>query len=110
MTSCVLWDVQKDLTSVDEIESGDADLAVHKEVPSTLGEVLEEILKEMEEQCQDCHCENGNSNDNSDTVNTNHSKPLPTHEEALQCVSQPISISLYSSIKSHLIVAGFQIM
>jgi hypothetical protein len=35
---------QKDLASVHEMESGDADLIVHEEVPSTPDEVLEEFF------------------------------------------------------------------
>jgi len=41
-----------------------------------LDAVLEEIFKEMEEQHQDIHCENSDSDDNSDTVNMNHSRPF----------------------------------
>jgi hypothetical protein len=41
----------------------------------------------MEEQKQYSHCENNDSEDNSDKVNANHSKPLPIHKEALQYVS-----------------------
>jgi hypothetical protein len=47
----------------------------------------------MEEQKQDSHCENSDSDDNSDVVNTNHSRPLPSHNDALQCVSQLITYS-----------------
>jgi hypothetical protein len=80
-------DVQKDIASVDEIESDDTDFIVREEVPSTPDKVLKDIFKEMEEQKQDSHCENSDSDDNSDVVNTNHSRPLPCHKEALQCVS-----------------------
>jgi hypothetical protein len=38
-----------DFASVDEIECGDANLSVHEEVSSTLGEVLEDFFKEVEE-------------------------------------------------------------
>jgi hypothetical protein len=77
-TSCLLFDVQKDMASVDEIEGDDTDVTVHEEVPSTPDEVLEDIFKEMEEQKQDSHCANSDSDDNSDAVNTNHNRPLPT--------------------------------
>jgi hypothetical protein len=40
----------------------------------------------MEEQKQDSHCENRDSADNSDVVDTNHSRPLPSHKEAHLCV------------------------
>jgi hypothetical protein len=64
---------------------------VHEQVPSTPDEVLEDIFKEMEEQNQDSHSESGDSGDNSEVVNINHSKPLPSYKEALQCVSQLIT-------------------
>jgi len=41
-----------------------------------LDAVLEEIFKLMEEQHQGTYCENSDSDDNSDTVNTNHSRPF----------------------------------
>jgi len=81
----------EDKASADELESDDTDIIVHEEVPSTPDEVLEDIFKEMEEQNQDSHCESSDSDDNSDVVNTNHSRPLPSHNEALQCVSQLIT-------------------
>lgn len=62
--------------NINQIESNDNDLIVHDKVPSTLVKVLEEIFKEMEEQHQDIHCENSDSDDNSDTVNMNHSRPF----------------------------------
>jgi hypothetical protein len=77
-------DVQKNTASVDEIESDDTGLIVHEKVPSTPDEVLEDIFKETEEQKQDSHCENSDSDDNSDVVNANHSRPLPSRKEALQ--------------------------
>jgi hypothetical protein len=83
----------EDTASADEIESDDTDLIVHEEVPSTPNEVLEDIFKEMEEQNQDSHCGSSDSDVNSDVVNTNHSRPLPSHKEALQCVSQLITYS-----------------
>jgi hypothetical protein len=43
-------DVQKDLASVDEMESCNADLIIYEEVPSTPDEVLEEIFQKMDEQ------------------------------------------------------------
>jgi hypothetical protein len=84
---CLPLDVQKDLALVNEIEAGDTDLIVHEKVPSALDEVLKEIFKEMEVEHQDTHCENSDSDDNSDIVNTNHNRPLPNHKEALQYVS-----------------------
>jgi hypothetical protein len=45
---CLPLDVQKNVASVDEMESGDADLIIHEEVPSTPDEVLEEIFQKME--------------------------------------------------------------
>jgi hypothetical protein len=76
-------DVQEDLASVDEMESGDADLIMHEEVPSTPDEVLEEIFQKMEEQptTEELNCENGDSDDDNDIVNTEHVRPLPTHKE-----------------------------
>jgi hypothetical protein len=86
-TCCLPLDVEKDTASADEIESDDTDLIVHEEVPSNLDEVLEDIFKELNEQNQDSHCESSDSGDNSNVVNTNNSRPLPSHKEALQCVS-----------------------
>jgi hypothetical protein len=88
-------DAQKELVYVDEMESGDADLIKHEEVPSTPDEVLEEIFQKMEEQptIEELNCENGDSDDNDDTVSTEHVRPLPTHKDALQCVSQLITYS-----------------
>jgi hypothetical protein len=71
--------VEKDTASADETESDDTDLILHKEVPSTRDEVLEDIFKEMEEQNQDSHCESSDSDDHSDVPNTNNSRPLPSH-------------------------------
>jgi hypothetical protein len=58
--------VQKDLASVDEMESGDADFIICEEVPSTPDEVLEEIFHKIEEQptIGKLNCENGDSDDN----------------------------------------------
>jgi hypothetical protein len=58
-------DVQKDLAFVDEMESGDADLIVHEEVPSTTDEVHVEIFQKMEEKptIEELNCENGDSGD-----------------------------------------------
>jgi hypothetical protein len=92
-TCCLLLDVQKDISLVDEIESNDTDFIVHEEVPSIPDEVLEDIFKEIEEKKQDSHCENSDNDDNSDVANTNNSRPLPSHKEALQCVSQLITCS-----------------
>jgi hypothetical protein len=92
-TCCLPLDVQKDTASADEIESDDTDLIVHEEIPSTPAKVLEDIFKELDEQNQDSHCESSDSDDNSNTVNTNNSRPLPSHKEALQCVSQLITHS-----------------
>jgi hypothetical protein len=88
-------DVQKDLASVDEMESGDAELTIHKEVPSTPDEVLEEIYQKMEEQpmIKELTCEYGNSDDDNDIVITERVRPLPTHKDSLQCVSQLITHS-----------------
>jgi hypothetical protein len=86
-------DVEKDTASADEIESDDTDLTVHEEIPSTPAEVLEDIFKELDEQNQDSHCESSDSDDNTNVVNTNNSRPLPSHKEALQCVSQLITYS-----------------
>jgi hypothetical protein len=88
-------DVQEDLASVDEMESGDADLIMHEEVPSTPDEVLEEIFQRMEEQptTEELNCENGDSDDDNDIVSTEHVRPLPTHNDALQCLSQFITYS-----------------
>jgi hypothetical protein len=86
-------DVEKDTASAGEIESDDTDFIVHEEVPSTPDEVLEDIFKELEEQNQDSHCESSDSGDNNNVVNTNHSRPLSSHKEALQCVSQLIQDS-----------------
>jgi hypothetical protein len=47
VTHSLPLDVQKDLALVDEMESGDADLIIHEEVPSTPDEVLEEIFQKM---------------------------------------------------------------
>lgn len=59
----------------------------NRSVGSKRKRVNENIFKEMEEQKQYSHCENNDSEDNSDKVNANHSKPLPIHKEALQYVS-----------------------
>jgi hypothetical protein len=91
-TFCLPLDVE-DTPSADENESDDTDLVVHEEVPSTPNEVLEDIFKEVEEQNQDSHCENSDSDDHSDVMTTNHSRPLPCHKEDLQCVSQLITYS-----------------
>jgi hypothetical protein len=89
-------DVQKDLASVDEMGSGDSDLIIHEEVPSNPDEVLKEIFYKMEEHptIEELNCENGDSDDDNDTVSTEHVRPLPTHKDALQCVSQ---LTTYSS-------------
>jgi hypothetical protein len=92
-TCCLPLDVEKDTASADEVESDDTDLISHEEVPSTPDEVLEDIFKEMEEENQDSHCETSDNGNNSDVVTTNHSRPLPSHKEALQCVSQLITYS-----------------
>jgi hypothetical protein len=77
----------------DEIESDDADLIVQEAVPSNPDEVQKDIFKEMEEKNRDSHCEGSDSDDNSDVVITNHSRPLPSHKETLQLVSQLITHS-----------------
>jgi hypothetical protein len=82
-TCCLPLDVGKDTASAGEIESDDT-IIVNEEVPSTPDEVLEDTFKEMEEQNQDSHCESSDS----DIVNTNNSRTLPSHQEALECVSQ----------------------
>jgi hypothetical protein len=87
-TCCLPLDVEKDTASASEIESDDTDLTVREEVPSTTDEVLVDLFKELEEQNQDSHCESSDSDDHSDVVNTNQSRPLPSHKEVLQCVSQ----------------------
>jgi hypothetical protein len=76
------------------MESGDADL-IHEKVPSTTDEYLEEIFLKMEEQptIEELNCENGDSDDDNDMVSTEHVRPLPTHKDALQCVSQLITYS-----------------
>jgi hypothetical protein len=88
MTCCLPLDFLKDWGSADETESDDTDRILHEEVPSTLNKVLEQIFKEMEEQHHDAHHTDNDSDDNSDTVNRDHSRPLPvpSHNEALQCV------------------------
>jgi hypothetical protein len=83
-TCCLPLDVE-DKASAGKTESDDTDVTVHEEVPSTPDEVLEDIFKEMAKQNQDSHCESCDSDDNSDVANTNHSKSLPSHNEALQC-------------------------
>jgi hypothetical protein len=113
-------DVQKDLASVDEMESGDADLIIHEEVPSTTDEVFEETFRKMEEQptIEELNCENGDGDDDNDIVSTEHVWLLPTHKDALQCVSQLITYSsthqpqfmgdlfhLYNSIEAQRIAA-----
>jgi hypothetical protein len=45
-------DVQEDLASVDEMESGDADLIVHEEVPSTQDEVLKNFFRKWKNSLQ----------------------------------------------------------
>jgi hypothetical protein len=92
-TCCLPLDVGKDTATADESESDDTNLIVHEEIPSTLAEVLEDIFKELDEQNQDSHCESSDSDGNSNVVNTNNSRPLPTHKEAFQCVSQLITYS-----------------
>jgi hypothetical protein len=42
---------------------------------------------------EELNCENGDSDDNNDIVHTEHVRPLPTHKDALQCVSQLITYS-----------------
>jgi hypothetical protein len=96
-----------------------ADLIIH-EVPYTPDEVLEDIFQKMEEQptIEDLNCENGDSDNNNDIVSTEHIRPLPTHKDALQCVSQLITYSsahqpqfmgdlfhLYNSIEAQCIAA-----
>jgi hypothetical protein len=89
-------DVQKDLASVNEMESGDADLIIHEELPSTPDEVLEEIFQKIgQPTIEELNCENGDSDDANDIVSTEHVRPLPTHKDALQCVSQLI---IYCSV------------
>jgi hypothetical protein len=87
MTCRLPLDFLKEWGSVDEIKSDDTDLILHEEVPSTLNKVLEQIFKEMEKQHHDAHRTDNDSDDNSDTVNTDHSRPLPvpSHKVALQC-------------------------
>jgi hypothetical protein len=64
-------------------------------VLSTPDEVLEEIFRKMEEQptVEELNCENGDSDDDDDIVSTEHVRLLPTHKDALQCVSQLITYS-----------------
>jgi hypothetical protein len=59
------------------MESGDADLIIHEEVPSTPDEVLEEIFQKMEEQptIEELNCENGDSDDDNDIVSQAASCP-----------------------------------
>jgi hypothetical protein len=77
------------------MESGDADLIIHEEVPSTPDEVREEMFQKMEEQptIEELNCENGDSDDDNDIVSTEHVRPLPTHKDALQCVLRLITYS-----------------
>jgi hypothetical protein len=92
-TCCLPLDVEKDTASADDIESDDTDLIVREEIGSTPAKVLEDIFKELVKQNQDSHCESSDSDDNSNVVGTNHSRPLPSHKEALQCASQSITYS-----------------
>jgi hypothetical protein len=92
-TCCLPLDVEKDTASADETESDDTDVIVREEVLSTPDEVLVDIFKELDEQNQDSHCESSDSDDHSDVVNTNHSRPLPSHKEP-SSVSQ---LTTYSS-------------
>jgi hypothetical protein len=73
----------------------------------------------MEEQptIEELNCENGDSDDDNDIVSTEHVRPLPTHKDVLQCVSQLITYSahqpqfmsdlfrLYNSIEAQWIAA-----
>lgn len=83
---CLSPDVH-DVALVEETVAGDTDLTVREEVSSVLDQVLEEIFKETEVQHQDSHCASSDSDDNSDTVNTNHNQPLNSNKEAFQYVS-----------------------
>jgi hypothetical protein len=40
--------LQKDLASVDDVESYDADIIIHEEIACTPDDILEEIFKEMD--------------------------------------------------------------
>jgi hypothetical protein len=66
-------------------------------VSSTPDEVLEEIFQKMVEEhmIKELNCENGDSDGGNDIVSTELVRPLPTHKDAQQCVSQLI---IYSSI------------
>lgn len=72
--------------SVNEIEICEANLVVDEELPSKLDKVLGEVFKEVEGQHQDSRCEHSDS-DNSDAVNTNHSRPFPNRTGPHHCVS-----------------------
>jgi hypothetical protein len=56
---------------------------------------LKTFFKRMEEQptIEELNCENGDSDDDNDIVSTELVRPLPTHKDALQCVSQLITNS-----------------
>jgi hypothetical protein len=76
------------------MESGDADFIMYQ-APSTPDEVLEEVFRKMEEQLmtKELNCGNYNSDDSNAIVSTEHIRLLPTHQDALQYVSQLITYS-----------------
>jgi hypothetical protein len=89
----------KNVASVDEVESADADLIVHEEIACILEEIIEEIFQEMEKAPpikEICYKNDGGGGDddvNDDAVSDEHVMPSPYHENAIQCVSQLIKYS-----------------
>jgi hypothetical protein len=101
---------------MDDVESYDADIIIHEEIACTPDDILEEIFKEMDKKEGGQNSDNSDVEGDSDTVTTNHVRPVPRHDEALHCVSQLHTYSstnqlqfmsdlfhLYSSIESQLI-------
>jgi hypothetical protein len=79
-------DIKKNVASVGEMGSADADLVVHEGIPC----IPEEIML--------C-CENyrgggdGDNDNDNDTVSDEHIMPPPNHKDAVQYVSQLIKHS-----------------
>jgi hypothetical protein len=85
--------LQKDLASVNDIKSCDADVIIHDEITCTSDDILEQIFKGMDKKEEGQNCNNSDVKGDSDIVTTNHVRPIPSHNEVLNCVSQLLTYS-----------------
>jgi predicted transcriptional regulator len=84
--------LQKDLASLNDVKSYDADIIIHEEIACTPDDILEEIFKEMDKK-EGLNSDNNDVEGDSDIATINHVRPTPSHDEALNCVSQLLTYS-----------------